>query len=89
MKFKHVNIPVKISNTKMIALIPVMRSVARIRLVKTQGPSACTPVNWKECKPVAYRAMCNMCRSISSFFALLSLFFGPEDGGDMFLRNVS
>jgi hypothetical protein len=31
-------------------LIPVLRSVARRRLVKTENPSACAAVNWKLCK---------------------------------------
>jgi hypothetical protein len=28
----------------------VLRSVARIRLVETETPSACAAVNWKVCK---------------------------------------
>jgi hypothetical protein len=32
------------------ALVSVLRSVARRRLVKTENRSACATVNWKMCK---------------------------------------
>jgi hypothetical protein len=31
-------------------IIPVLRSVARRRVVETENPSACETVNWKLCK---------------------------------------
>jgi hypothetical protein len=31
-------------------IVPELRSVARIRLLETENPSACATVNWKLCK---------------------------------------
>jgi hypothetical protein len=36
--------------TRFEVLVSVLRSVARIRVVKTKNPSACVTVNWKVCK---------------------------------------
>jgi hypothetical protein len=32
-------------------MVPVLRSVARIRLVQTENPSACAKVNWNVYEP--------------------------------------
>jgi hypothetical protein len=42
----------KILNGDFDLLVSVLRYVVRIRLVKTDNPSACVTVNWKLCKSV-------------------------------------